>query len=201
MSISAEVDERTLREIYLRAFQRVISRHSHGLLQRCQRRTRQFESRRRRRDCAVLLGSAGVRGGPPVARARGVRKVVVEAGGSAVVTTRIPLTDLDYWSSRSRQWVRAGGTYTIQAAASSRDIRAQVSIELVGTEPATPLTLDSAMGEWFADAEGSVALQEMMAQFATQGVGEWDDATLPLVLPMPLRTILPMAASKLPFPC
>jgi beta-glucosidase len=130
----------------------------------------------------------------------GFEKVVVEAGGSAVVTTQISLTDLDYWSSHSRRWVRAGGTYTIQAAASSRDIRAQVSIELVGTEPAPHLTLDSAMGEWFADADGSVALQEMMAQFATQGAGEWDNATLPLVLPMPLRTILPMAASKLPFP-
>ncbi|MDX6369047.1 MAG: beta-glucosidase [Gaiellaceae bacterium] len=130
----------------------------------------------------------------------GFEKVLVEAGGSAVVTTRIPLADLDYWSSRSRRWVRAGGSYTIQAAASSRDIRAQVGVELAGTEPAPPLTLDSTMGEWFADAAGAVALQEMMAQFATQGAGEWDDATLPLVLPMPLRTILPMAASKLPFP-
>ncbi|MGH1523789.1 glycoside hydrolase family 3 C-terminal domain-containing protein [Leifsonia sp. L25] len=130
----------------------------------------------------------------------GFEKVVVEAGGSTVATSRIPLADLDYWSSRSRRWVRGGGLYTIQAAASSRDIRAQVRVELAGTEPAPPLTLDSAMGEWFADAEGAVALQEMMRQFATQGTGEWDDATLPLVLPMPLRTILPMAASKLPFP-
>jgi len=130
----------------------------------------------------------------------GFEKVFLKTGGSAVVATRIPLGDLDYWSSRSGQWVRSGGLYTIQAAASSRDIRAQVGIELAGTEPAPPLTLDSAMGEWFADAEGAVALQEMMSQFATQGAGEWDDATLPLVLPMPLRTILPMAASKLPFP-
>ena len=130
----------------------------------------------------------------------GFEKVVVEAGGSTVVASRIPLADLDYWSSHSRQWVRGGGLYTIQAAASSRDIRAEVCIELAGTEPAPPLTLDSAMGEWFADAEGAVALQEMMTQFATRGSGEWDDATLPLVLPMPLRTILPMAASKLPFP-
>jgi len=130
----------------------------------------------------------------------GFEKVIVEAGGSTVVTSRIPLADLDYWSSRSRQWVRGAGLYTIQAAASSRDIRAEVCIELAGTEPAPPLTLDSAMGDWFADAEGAVALQEMMTQFATRGSGEWDDATLPLVLPMPLRTILPMAASKLPFP-
>jgi beta-glucosidase len=130
----------------------------------------------------------------------GFEKVVLRAGASAVVTTRIPLEDLNYWSARSRQWVRAGGTYTIQAAASSRDIRGQISVELQGTEPAPPLTLDSAMGDWFADAEGALALQEMMTQFATEGAGEWDDATLPLVLPMPLRTILPMAASKLPFP-
>lgn len=130
----------------------------------------------------------------------GFEKVAVDAGASAEVTTRIPLADLGYWSSRSRQWVRSGGSYTIQAAASSRDIRAEVSIELAGTEPAPPLTLDSAMGEWFADAEGAVALQEIMAQFATQGAGEFDEATLRLVLPMPLRTILPMAASKLPFP-
>ena len=127
-------------------------------------------------------------------------KVFVEAGGSHLITTRIPLGDLDYWSSRSRTWVRGTGIYTIQVAASSRDVRAQVGIELAGTECAPPLTLDSAMGEWFADAEGAVALQELMTQFATQGAGEWDEATLPLVMPMPLRTILPMAASKLPFP-
>jgi beta-glucosidase len=130
----------------------------------------------------------------------GFEKVALDAGASVIVSTRIPLNDLDYWSSRSRSWVRAGGTYTIQAAASSRDIRAESGVELVGTEPVAPLTLDSAMGEWFADADGAIALKEMMAQFATQGTGEWDDATLPLVLPMPLRTILPMAASKLPFP-
>ena len=136
----------------------------------------------------------------PAHELAGFEKVFVKAGDSVVVATRIPLTELNYWSSRSRQWVRGGGLYTIQAAASSRDIRAQVGIELAGTEPAPPLTLDSAMGDWFADAEGAVALQEVMTQFATQGSGDWDDATLPLVLPMPLRTILPMAASKLPFP-
>jgi len=130
----------------------------------------------------------------------GFEKVFVAAGARVDVSTRIPLTDLDYWSSASRSWVRSTGVYTIQAASSSRDVRDQIRIELVGTEPAPPLTLDSAMGEWFADADGAVALKEMMSQFATQGAGEWDDATLPLVLPMPLRTILPMAASKLPFP-
>ncbi|AFR28776.1 glycoside hydrolase family 3 C-terminal domain-containing protein [Arthrobacter sp. Rue61a] len=130
----------------------------------------------------------------------GFEKVTVQTGASVRVTTRIPLGDLDYWSIKSRQWVRADGVYTIQVAASSRDIRLEAGIELVGTEPARPLTLDSAMGDWFADADGAVALQEMMAQFATRGSGEWDDATRPLVLPMPLRTILPMAASKLPFP-
>ncbi|NQX10339.1 glycoside hydrolase family 3 C-terminal domain-containing protein [Microbacteriaceae bacterium VKM Ac-2855] len=130
----------------------------------------------------------------------GFEKVDVAAGSSVVVTTRIPLADLDFWSSRHRAWARSGGRYRLQAAASSRDVRAEVEFVLEGTEPAPQLTLDSAMGEWFADADGSVALKEMMAQFATQGSGEWDDATLPLVLPMPLRTILPMAASKLPFP-
>ncbi|MET0861977.1 MAG: glycoside hydrolase family 3 C-terminal domain-containing protein [Microbacterium sp.] len=130
----------------------------------------------------------------------GFEKVEVVAGESVLVATRIPLGDLDYWSTHARQWVRADGVYTIQAAASSRDVRAEVSIQLAGTEPAPPLTLDSAMGDWFGDAQGSVALQEIMRQFATQGSGEFDEATLPLVLPMPLRTILPMAASKLPFP-
>lgn len=136
----------------------------------------------------------------PVHELIGFEKVSVEAGQSVTVSTRIPLTDLDYWNSQHRQWVRGEGDYTIQAAASSRDVRAEVSIQLTGTEPAPPLTLDSAMGDWFDDAEGAAALREMMQQFATQGSGEWDDATLPLVLPMPLRTILPMAASKLPFP-
>ena len=130
----------------------------------------------------------------------GFEKVALAAGESVTIATRVLLGDLDYWSSRSREWVRAGGNYTIQAAASSRDVRLSADVTLIGTEPAAPLTLDSAMGDWFADAEGAVALQEMMTQFATQGSGEWDDATLPLVLPMPLRTILPMAASKLPFP-
>ena len=130
----------------------------------------------------------------------GFEKITLSAGQSAIVTSTVPLSDLDYWNSDHRAWVRAGGDYIIQVAASSRDIRGQVTVALDGTEPEPALTLDSAMGDWFADTDGAIALQEMMEQFATQGAGEWDDATLPLVLPMPLRTILPMAASKLPFP-
>ncbi|WP_307276856.1 glycoside hydrolase family 3 C-terminal domain-containing protein [Arthrobacter sp. W4I7] len=136
----------------------------------------------------------------PVHELIGFEKIALKAGRSGVVTATIPLTDFDYWNSQHRAWVHAGGEYMIQVAASSRDIRGQVAVELPSTEPAATLTLDSAMGEWFSDTDGAIALKEIMAQFATRGSGEWDDETLPLVLPMPLRTILPMAASKLPFP-
>lgn len=122
----------------------------------------------------------------------GFAKAFVPAGRSVRVQCELRLSDFAYWSTRHDSWVRTGGEYTLFAAASSDDVRAEATVTLSGTEPSVTLTLDSKMGEWFADPAGALALESLLGEVSPGG-GDFDEATLPLVLPMPLRTILGMS--------
>ncbi|MFC7927872.1 beta-glucosidase [Microbacterium laevaniformans] len=122
----------------------------------------------------------------------GFTKVFIPAGESARVQCELDLSDFEYWSARHHSWVRTGGDYVLAAAASSEDLRAEATVTLTSTEPSVALTLDSKMGEWFADPAGAFVLESFLSEMSPGG-GDFDEATLPLVLPMPLRTILGMS--------
>lgn len=55
---------------------------------------------------------------------------LLNGGETAVVTMRIPVEDLSCWNEDLPGWALEGGTYTIHAAASSRDIRLSKEIKL-----------------------------------------------------------------------
>jgi beta-glucosidase len=55
---------------------------------------------------------------------------LLNAGESAKLTLRIPLTDLSYWDEVTSKWTLEKGVYTISAAASSRDKRLSKEISL-----------------------------------------------------------------------
>ena len=55
---------------------------------------------------------------------------LLNAGESAKLTFRIPLTDLSYWDEVTSKWAMEKGVYTINAAASSRDKRLSKEISL-----------------------------------------------------------------------
>jgi beta-glucosidase len=55
-------------------------------------------------------------------------RVQIAAGESKIVNLRVPLRQLQYWSSAKQEWVTATGNRTLSVGASSRDLRLEQSI-------------------------------------------------------------------------
>jgi beta-glucosidase len=101
----------------------------------------------------------------------GFGSVDLEPAASAVVSVRIERRDLAYWHDRLNRWVVEGGTYRIDAGASSRDIRLGEDVEVDGDDVRLPFTLESTLGELMSDPVGAQALGEALASFAPAGGG------------------------------
>ncbi|PCE16358.1 glycosyl hydrolase [Microbacterium sp. SZ1] len=73
--------------------------------------------------------------------------VALAAGETRTVELTVRREDLAYWDVRVDRWVVEGGDYTVEVAASSRDIRSAVTVEVEGDEVSLPLTMDSSIGD------------------------------------------------------
>ncbi|NKY33277.1 beta-glucosidase [Nocardia speluncae] len=94
-------------------------------------------------------------------------------GVSERVSIDVPRDDLAYWETRIEQWVLEPGTYRIWAGASSRDLRAETDIHLVGEALRVPITIDSTLGEAMADPRAAAALSAVFGEMAaTMGGGD-----------------------------
>lgn len=84
--------------------------------------------------------------------------VDLEVGESRDVELTIRREDLAYWDVRVDRWVVERGTYRVDVAASSRDIRTTVDIEIEGDEVTFPVTGESSLGEAVSGPGGAAAL-------------------------------------------
>ena len=100
--------------------------------------------------------------------------VALEPGESGEVSLTVRRADLAYWHVAADRWVVEGGDYAIDVAASSRDIRSQVTVAVEGDALLLPLTRESSLAEVFAHPVAGPIVQGMMAQL-TDVVGG-DDA-------------------------
>jgi beta-glucosidase len=73
--------------------------------------------------------------------------VSLAAGETRTVELVVRREDLAYWDVRVDRWVVEGGAYTVEVAASSRDIRSSVSVEVAGDEVRQDLTMNSSVGD------------------------------------------------------
>ncbi|MFC7759524.1 fibronectin type III-like domain-contianing protein [Catellatospora bangladeshensis] len=109
--------------------------------------------------------------GSPVRRAprelKGFTVVDVAAGQTAEAVIRVDRADLAYWDPRLGRWAVEGGGYLLAAGASSRDLRASVTVEVTGDDTRAPLTGDSSLGEWLADPQGAAVLGQALAASAS----------------------------------
>lgn len=76
--------------------------------------------------------------------------VHLDSGASTRVTMPVRRKDLAYWDIRADSWVVEDGTYTVDVAASSRDIRSTVTVAVDGDELDIPLSPRSSLAEVFA---------------------------------------------------
>jgi beta-glucosidase len=87
-------------------------------------------------------------------------RVALAAGASAEVALRLEARDLSYWHPGLRRWVLEGGRFVIEVAASSRDVRASIDVDVAGEVPKLPLGPYSTFGEWLADPVGGPLLRD-----------------------------------------
>jgi beta-glucosidase len=90
--------------------------------------------------------------------------VALAAGESREVVLTVRRADLAYWDVRVDRWVVEGGSYVVDVAASSRDIRSSVSVEVDADAVVVPLSRTSSLGEVFAHPVAGPIVQQAMAQ-------------------------------------
>jgi beta-glucosidase len=84
----------------------------------------------------------------PAQELRGFARVALEPGDSERVTIGLDARAFAWWSTPLQRWVVEGGRFEVRVGASSRDIRAAVTIELPGDDVAPELAPDSTVSAW-----------------------------------------------------
>ena len=74
----------------------------------------------------------------PARQLAGFVKVELEPGESRRVSIPVERRAFEYWNVRTGGWELEGGTYCLRVAASSRDVRLSVELELAGTGAPVP---------------------------------------------------------------
>lgn len=149
----------------------------------------------------------GSRVARPPRELRGFAQVDLEPGQSREVSITFERGDLAYYSEREAGWFVEAGTYTVEAGASSRDIRCSADLMVEGDASTARLTGRSTLGEWLAHPTGGPLLLKAFArgrtqdgaQDGTQAAGALADPVLRRFLAgMPLEIIAEFPQSSVP---
>lgn len=95
--------------------------------------------------------------------------VVLEPGECREVGLTIRRKDLAYWDIRVDSWIVEGGSYRVDVAASSRDIRTSVSVDLTGDAVLLPLSRNSTIGEVLAHPVAGARLMSLLSEMMGDG--------------------------------
>ncbi|KQP68501.1 beta-glucosidase [Microbacterium sp. Leaf288] len=104
--------------------------------------------------------------------------IALEPGETQVVTLTVRRKDLAYWDIRADRWVVEGGEYTVDVAASSRDIRSSVAVTVEGDVLTLPLSRTSSMGEVLSHPVAGPVVQAAIAQMMG-GLGDSAASIMP----------------------
>ena len=80
----------------------------------------------------------------PIRELRAFRKVALDPGESKAVTMNLCFRDFSYYNVKTASWFVPGGTYRVEAAASSRDIRLTAAVAVQGSAGPEPDYRESA---------------------------------------------------------
>ncbi|MBO3737026.1 glycoside hydrolase family 3 C-terminal domain-containing protein [Actinoplanes flavus] len=124
--------------------------------------------------------------------------VPIAAGETADVVLTVDRDDLAYWDVRLGRWIVEGGEYLIEVGASSRDVRASVTVHVPGDPDRVPLTTESSVGEWFADPRGAEVLGAAFAEAAGDGpLPAMTEEVLMMLASLPLARLAAFPGSPL----
>ncbi|WP_341977546.1 glycoside hydrolase family 3 C-terminal domain-containing protein [Microbacterium sp. LWO13-1.2] len=100
--------------------------------------------------------------------------VEVPAGSRREVELVVRREDLAYWDIRVDRFVVEGGSYRVEVAASSRDIRGTAFVEVGGDEVRLPLTAHSSITEVLAHPVVGPVVAQQLAAMREQADGAMD---------------------------
>ena len=109
---------------------------------------------------------------PASVRRRAPRELVgfghieLDPGQSGQLEVVIERRDLAYWDEPAGCWLVEGGEYVFAAAASSRDLRIEVSVPIDGDPRPVRIDLDSTISEAMADPDARLILDEVFRPLA-----------------------------------
>ena len=98
----------------------------------------------------VYVGDPQAQVQRPERELKAFAKVHLEPGASQVVTVDLDARDLSYWHPVLRRWAMEGGEFRVAVGASSRDLRAELVVDVVGEDVTLPLHELSTLGEALA---------------------------------------------------
>lgn len=113
-------------------------------------------------------------------------RVVLEPGESREVALRLTARDLSYWHVGRHAWVLEPGRFTVEVAASSRDVRAALGIAVAGPLVVEPLSSWSSLHDWVDHPDGEPLIR---ATFADAGLAAPDGHELEWAYEIPLRVL------------
>jgi beta-glucosidase len=108
----------------------------------------------------------------PPRELKGFGTIDLEPGATGRVETLIRFTDLAYWETRVDAWKIEGGDYTVEAGASSRDIRISGPVTVAGTGPKVPFSRDSTLGEVMTDPAAAAVFGPALQAMAPSDIGD-----------------------------
>jgi len=141
----------------------------------------------------VYVGTTAGRVRRPARELRAFTKVTLRPGESRMVELALERRAFAYYDIEGGRWTVAPGAYTVQIGESAARIVAEQTITLTGDTATTPLTLDSAIGDWFAHPVAGPLLREALMAGATEEQrrrAEADSDLMEMVASIPARQYL-----------
>ncbi|MGW0581598.1 glycoside hydrolase family 3 C-terminal domain-containing protein [Streptomyces sp. NPDC002920] len=129
----------------------------------------------------------------PVRELRAFTKVALQPGESRIVEFPLERRAFAYYDIEGGRWTVAPGEYTVQMGESAARIVAEQTVVLAGDADAILLSLESAIGDWFAHPVAGPLLLEALMAGATEGQRQQAEANshlMEMVASIPARQYL-----------
>lgn len=110
-------------------------------------------------------------------------KVRLDPGEARVVELDLDARDLSYWHPVLGRWVVEGGEFVVAVGASSRDLRAEVAVQVTGEDVTLPLHELSTLGEALAHPVAGPVVRDAL------DAAPVDPGLLAMATDMPLAVI------------
>ncbi|MFE6969802.1 glycoside hydrolase family 3 C-terminal domain-containing protein [Isoptericola sp. NPDC057653] len=131
----------------------------------------------------VYVGDPQAQVQRPERELKAFAKVFLQPAESRVVTLDLDARDLSYWHPVLRRWVLEGGEFRVGVGASSRDLRAELAVDVTGEDVTLPLHELSTLGEALAHPVAAAAIRPALE------ASPIDPTMLAMATDMPLAVI------------